>query len=255
MNTVGNDNREPVKVNTQYFEYLSLLHLDFAQEKLSENFTACKNTSVLPSTNRVFIPNRITESDIQELKQFYGNIPFTLWINKNNVFGNEDAQQLKFEKRSSYPLMSANLQYISYQENHRIKIEKITSKDSIINFWSDLVSTAYNISANEFRKFVTYLTSVSKFKDIRFYVGYFDNLPAATSMVIQRENVVDIHWVGTLPEFRNKGLGQAITVFPLHEIKKTIKTAILYASVMGKPLYEKIGFSEVGECYVWIKNE
>jgi ribosomal protein S18 acetylase RimI-like enzyme len=247
--------REIMKVDTRYFEYLSLSHLDPTQEKLSENFIACKNTSILPSTNRVFIQNRITENDIQQLKQFYGNVPFTLWVDKNNIRGNEDAELLKFEKRAFYPLMLANLQPMSYPENPAIKIAQITSKDSITNFWSDLVSTAYNISPDEFRKFVTYLTSVRKFNDIRFYVGYFDNLPAATSMVIQRENLVDIHWVGTLPEFRNKGLGQAVTVFPLNEIKKIIKTAILYASAMGKPLYEKIGFSEVGECYVWIRNE
>lgn len=244
-----------MKIDPRYFEYLSLVHLDLQQERSTENFIACKNTSILPSTNRVFIPNRITENDIQKLKQFYGNIPFTFWINKNNTLGNEDAYQLKLEKRASYPLMLADLQPVSYQENSEIKVEKITSKNSIVNFWSDLVSTAYHVSADEFKKFVTYLTSVNKFNDIKFYVGYFNNSPAATSMIIERGDVVDIHWVGTLPEFRNKGLGQAVTVFPLHEIKKTIKTAILYASEMGKPLYEKIGFSEVGGCHVYrIKN-
>ena len=242
-----------MKIDTLYFEYLALSHLDPAQEKISENFIACKNTSILPSTNRVFIQNRITANDIQQLKQFYSNVPFTLWIDKKNLLGNEDAKLLKFEKRSCYPLMLANLQPINYQNNPTIKIEKITSKDLIIHFWSDLVAAAYNISADEFRKFVTYLTSVRKFNDIKFYVGYFNNLPAATSMIIQRQNLVDIHWVGTLPEFRNKGLGYAVTVFPLNENKKIIKTAILYASAMGKALYEKIGFAEIGECNVWIK--
>lgn len=35
--------------------------------------------------------------------------------------------------------------------------------------------------------------------------------------------------------------------------RKIIQTAVLYASSMGKPLYEKIGFSEAGECQVWLR--
>lgn len=245
-----------MRLDLKYFEYLSLLHLDATQEKVSANFHACKNESTLPSTNRVFFQNRITADDIQQLKQFYRNTAFTIWLNKTNFFGNQDALQLGFEKRTSYPLMLANLKDLDvYQENSLIKIEQITSKDAIVNFWSELVSTAYNISSVEFKKFITYLVSVKNFDNIKFYVGYFNHLPAATSMFIQRNDAIDIHWVGTLPEFRNKGLGQAVTVLPLQKIKTTnlVQTAILYASAMGKPLYEKIGFSEAGECYVYFK--
>jgi hypothetical protein len=247
-----------MRLDTKYFEYLSLLHLDSTQEKLSANFRACKNESILPSTNRVFFASRITADDIKKLKQFYGRTPFTIWLNKTNSGGNQDALQLGFEKRSSYPLMLANLEDLDlYQENPSIRVEQVTSKDFIINFWSVLVSSAYNISSLEFKKFVTYLVSVTEFNHIQFYTGYFNHVPAATSMFIERNDVIDIHWVGTLPEFRHKGLGQAVTVFPLQKIKATnlIQTAILYASAMGKPLYKKIGFSEAEECYIyWIKN-
>ena len=55
----------------------------------------------------------------------------------------KDAQQLKFETRSTYPLMLANLKEISlYQENPLIQVNQLISKDSIINLWSDLVSLA-----------------------------------------------------------------------------------------------------------------
>ena len=243
-----------MRIDTKYLEYLSLLHLDSQQEKLSDNFQACKNESALPSTNRVFFHNRITTSDIQQLKQFYNNKPFTIWLNKANSAGNKDAQQLGLEKRCSYPFMLASLQDVHLSlDNPLIRIEQITSKVSLINFWSDLVAIAYNIPTTEFKKFVTYLVSVKKFNHIKFYVGYFNHVPAATSMFIERDDAVDIHWVGTLPEFRNKGLGQAVTVLPMQTIKttNTIHTALLFASEMGKPLYEKIGFSEAGECNVY----
>lgn len=238
----------------KYFEYLSLLHLDSVQEISSENFMACKNGSTLRSTNRVFFHNKITADDIQQLKQFYSNTPFTIWLSKTNIVGNKDILQLGFEKHISYPLMLAKLKDIDlYHENPLLRIEQITSKNSILDFWSALVSTAYDISLMEFKKFVAYLISVEKSDLIQFYVGYFNNSPAATSMFIQRNGVVDIHWVGTLPEFRNKGLGKAVTLAPLQMIKTSnfIHTAILYASPMGKSLYKKIGFSEIGECCVY----
>jgi ribosomal protein S18 acetylase RimI-like enzyme len=243
-----------MELDTKYFEYLSLLHLDSTQEKLSTNFSACKNHSILPSTNRVFFPGSIRTDDIKQLKQFYKNTPFTIWLNKTNSAGNQDALKLGFEKRASYPLMLANLNDLYlHQKKASIQVEQITAKDSIIHFWSELVSTAYSISSIEFKKFTDYLVSVQKFHDMKFYVGYFNNSPAATSMVIQRDNAVDIHWVGTLPAFRNKGLGHAVTVFALQEIATVnlSQPAILYASAMGKPLYEKIGFSEVGESYIY----
>lgn len=167
-----------IGMDTRYFEYLSLLHLDADQEIISPNFRACKNESKLLSTNRVFISKRITKNDIQQLKDFYGNIPFTIWLDKNNLLAIEDIRQLSFEQFSSYPLMLANLKNInSYQTNPLIKINQILSKDLIINFWSDLVATAYNISIIEFRKFVTYLVSVNKFNHMKFYIGYFNNYP------------------------------------------------------------------------------
>ena len=248
-----------MEIDKKHLEYLSFLHLDPQQEKLSENFGVCKNESILPSTNRAFFQNRVTLDDIQQLKQFYENKPFTIWLNNTNSEGNKNAQHFGLEKRYSYPFMLANLKDLDLcqEKNSLIRVDQITSKDLIINFWSDLVSTVYNTSSTEFKKFVTYLASVKKFNHIKFYVGYFNHSPAATSMLIERDDAVDIHWVGTLPEFRNRGLGQAVTVSPLQKINtpNVIKTAILYASAMGKPLYEKIGFSEVGECHVYgMKN-
>src|SRR5205085_7048748 len=129
----------------------------------------------------------------------------------DNFHGNDDAKRFTFEKCISYPLMLINLQEISYQKDSAIKIEKIISRDRIIHFWSDLVANAYHISIAEFREFVKYLTYIDGFNTIKFYAGYYNNFPAATSMLIHRNNVVDIHWVGTLPELSNKVLGSAVT--------------------------------------------
>jgi hypothetical protein len=37
----------------------------------------------------------------------------------------------------------------------------------------------------------------------------------------------------------------------LYEVREAFEEAILYASAMGKPIYEAIGFSEIGNVNVY----
>lgn len=237
----------------QFFSYLSFLDLDPSQEKWSENFMACKSKSALPSANRVYIPNNFTQQDLLDLEKYFGKLPFTIWLDNNNQIGNESLQKKGFKPHITYPLMVANLNHLpEYYKNPAIKVNRIISNDKILTLWVSLVSAAYNnISIVEFRKLISYFLSTTNPENIHFYIGYYNNHPCSTSMLIIRNGVADIHWVGTLPEYRKKGIGYAITCSPLHEIKNSISQAILYASVMGKPLYEQMGFVEEGASLVY----
>ena len=56
-------------------------------------------------------------------------------------------------------------------------------------------------------------------------------------------HVAGIYWVGTLEAWRGKGYGAALTVVAACEGKERGCTvASLQASVMGYPVYERIGF-------------
>jgi hypothetical protein len=90
---------------------------------------------------------------------------------------------------------------------------------------------------------------------LKFYLGIQDGKPVATSNYYLGEGVCGLYFVGTLPEARNKGIGFSITQKPLLEAKKLgYKAGILQASVMGRPVYLKLGFKEYGkfESYSWI---
>jgi hypothetical protein len=227
------------------------------KEKWSKNFKASKSGSILPFANRVFVSHNIHEQDIEELKSFYGEMPFTIWVDKANLLANENIAKMGLKLLANYPLMAANINNISLlPENSAIKVTQLFSKEEIYSLWVPLVTSAYkNVSIIEFKKFVSYLLSTACSKDMRFYVGYYNDKPCATSMLIIRDGVADIHWVGTIPDYRNKGLGYAVSCFLLHEIKTIVPTAILYASVVGKPLYKKIGFTEISESHVYSSME
>lgn len=67
--------------------------------------------------------------------------------------------------------------------------------------------------------------------------------PVATTMSVYNQDVVAVHWLGTLPEYRRRGIGYAITHKSLLDAyKQRCREAVLFGSVLGKSVYERIGF-------------
>lgn len=235
----------------RYIQHLAYLDLNHLYEKHARNYAAFCSKSQLRFCNRVVIDEHTSANDILAIKEYYSMLPFSFWINEKNTQGIQLVKSMGFNFNSVYPLMTANLHEITASLIHeKIAVKRLENETDILNLWVSLVLKAYQITAfTEFQKFVK-----SLLKQANFYIGYYNNEPVATSMAICREDTIDIHWVGTLPEYRNKGVGFAVSHFPISE-QKQIKVAILYASQMGKPIYEKIGFCVLGLCHVYSSVE
>jgi ribosomal protein S18 acetylase RimI-like enzyme len=78
------------------------------------------------------------------------------------------------------------------------------------------------------------------------YLARLDGKPAAGAMTIVTHGVAGIYWVGTLPDARGRGLAELCTRaagnagFDLGG-----RVASLQASVMGEPVYRRMGYVEV----------
>ncbi|MDR3611678.1 MAG: GNAT family N-acetyltransferase [Ignavibacteriaceae bacterium] len=82
-------------------------------------------------------------------------------------------------------------------------------------------------------------------KNIKMYLGKYEGIPAATSLVYLSGDAAGLYMIATSNEFRKKGLGTAITSFPIQEAKQlNYKTAILHATAAGRGVYKKIGFAD-----------
>ncbi len=69
---------------------------------------------------------------------------------------------------------------------------------------------------------------------------------AAGAMCISTHGVAGIYWVGTTPEQRGKGLGEACTRAAIDAgFARGAQIANLQASVMGEPIYRRMGFVEI----------
>ena len=88
----------------------------------------------------------------------------------------------------------------------------------------------------------------------RHYVAFVDGVPAGTASLFPSEGVAGIYNVYTRPEFRRRGIGEALTRAALDDARELgLDVAVLQASPMSASLYRRMGF--VGYCsfghYVW----
>jgi len=84
----------------------------------------------------------------------------------------------------------------------------------------------------------------------RHYVGLLRDQPVACSTMFLDGSVAGLWHIATLPDARRRGIGAALTIAPLHDAKDLgYATAILYASEMGQPLYQRLGFRELLRLY------
>lgn len=84
----------------------------------------------------------------------------------------------------------------------------------------------------------------------RHYVGLLNGEPVASSTMFLDGSVAGLWHITTLPSARRQGVGAAMTIAPLHDARdRGYATAILYASAMGEPLYQRLGFRELLRLY------
>jgi GNAT superfamily N-acetyltransferase len=135
------------------------------------------------------------------------------------------------------------------------RITEVQDDDSL-KTWCRVAGVGFGIPEHAIPSLVEYFTMDIKMQQpLKFYLGWLDGKPVATSMYFLAEGVAGIYFVATLPEARNKGIGFAITQKPLLEAREIgYRVGILQASQMGKPVYLGLGFKEYSRIgsYSWI---
>jgi GNAT superfamily N-acetyltransferase len=76
--------------------------------------------------------------------------------------------------------------------------------------------------------------------DIYLWVGYVDGVAVSTSATCVTRDVNGVQCIATLPEYRGRGYGEAMT-WPATVADPTAP-AVLLASDLGRPVYERMGY-------------
>jgi GNAT superfamily N-acetyltransferase len=140
---------------------------------------------------------------------------------------------------------------IQKQEDNPIPdviIREVTNTDDLLQ-WIDIVN---RVIFKGKKLDPELLLRLSGHPLIHFYTGFLQDTPVATSMSFISFPSAGFYNIATLPSFRKKGLGRALTLYAMMDaFKKGCKTGILHASLMGEPVYAKIGYKHYGQYKVF----
>lgn len=94
--------------------------------------------------------------------------------------------------------------------------------------------------------------------EARHVLARLDGRPVCVGTLFLTPGVAGLYNITTLPEARGRGIGYAVTARMVNLGRAAgAGSAVLYASESGLPVYERLGFSTVGQApqYVWSPAE
>jgi GNAT superfamily N-acetyltransferase len=84
------------------------------------------------------------------------------------------------------------------------------------------------------------------------YIGFLSGRAVATSALVPAAGLAGVYAIATLPEARARGIGAAMTAYPLIEARtQGYRVGVLQATAMGHSVYRRLGFRDVCQyrCY------
>ncbi len=79
-----------------------------------------------------------------------------------------------------------------------------------------------------------------------------DERPIATSLLFETDGVAGVHVVGTLPDYRRRGIGAIMTQRCVEDgFANGCTFSALQSSSSGYPVYERMGYRHVADIQGW----
>ena len=152
--------------------------------------------------------------------------------------------------------MAGDIHYITAQPSQTvIEVEPIF--DGLrLAIWSKVLCGAFGAPQPFGDAFADLAAAVGlgRSSPFRHFLGRLNGEPVATCSLFFGAGVAGIYDVGTVPEYRRRGIGAAITRAAIAEAAASgYRVAILHSSELGRNMYRGLGFEAVcpiGQ-YVW----
>ncbi len=192
------------------------------------------NQSVSQLTNSTNFLNESLFSSVLKDK----TIP--VWHAENNYLGSFEKKLISNGFQESFTQLAMVLplnESINLKPTHA-KIYRVNS-ETAIQAWTQVASKAFNYSID-----IGVIKKIATHSDIRLLLAVVNEQPAATAMTYQTEQVLGIHQVGVLKEYRQQGLANELMHFIIKEYSGQSRWMTLQASELGKGLYKKLGFQQ-----------
>ena len=84
----------------------------------------------------------------------------------------------------------------------------------------------------------------------RLWLAVLDGEPVGTAAAHVTDAFVDVEWISLRPEARGRRIGEALTWKAT--LTETDRPAMLFASDLGQPTYERMGYRKLSRLTLWI---
>lgn len=113
---------------------------------------------------------------------------------------------------------------------------------------ADVLAAAFGMPREWAAAFAT--EALRRMPGVTFYVGYQDGVAVTTGLGSRTGRTIGVYNIATVESARRRGLGAAMTMRVVDDgAAAGCDVAILQASEMGEPLYERLGFRTVVEYF------
>jgi ribosomal protein S18 acetylase RimI-like enzyme len=161
----------------------------------------------------------------------------------NSVELDRSLRKNGFNSTVQWPGMAVELLKMNtgFHGPDRLTIETVRTEESLA-LWVEIVSRAMFgngfMSIELFRNFLTN-------KKVYIYLAFLNKTAVATSLLFISSGIGGLFLISTLPEYRNRGIGKAMTLAPLLDARKLgYRIGGLFATQLGEVIYRKIGFEQ-----------
>ena len=145
----------------------------------------------------------------------------------------------------SIPGMAAEIDRLVPAKVADVEIRRVASRADR-DLWARIFVVGYGFPPAWAPAFADLFGGLDDHDAYRGYVAFADGRPVATSTVLITGDIAGLYDVAVLPEARGRGIGAAVTLAPFREAREEgCRLAILHASPLGRPVYERLGFRTV----------
>lgn len=191
--------------------------------------------------NRIF-DLRYDHGAIEKIKKSSkeNELPEIITITKPNGLNSDSDFKFVFRQKN----MAFDLDLFSKKSPPNPKIKRVKTEKESIDFANTAsLSFGYRVDNK------VIFEIVKNSKTVRLFI-YQEDIECLGCGIIffDSKNNAGLHMIGTLPKGRGQGIGKSMTEKLLMEAKESYaKICVLHASLMGEPIYAKLGFKPFGE--------
>jgi len=222
----------------------------------SDQMTLIETGIPSSSWNAILSKNSQTNQELQdrfpEIESFY-RFSCTCWIGpEQNRKTLEDVLQSQgfraMGTTAAMALQISKVKELSYP-NPEIKIVSVRSIREL-EFYLSVLKKSFSMPQYAIDKLYGMFSRfhIEDSPVFYHYLGFLGSKAVGCASLFVTGESIGIYYVGTLPEYRGRGVGKMMTQYCLKKAREMdFSYAVLRASAFGEPIYRQLGFREYGQ--------